>query len=356
MRQLAPEQYELAQALFSELTTFHFSVGAVLAGTARGEIWVDDPIRPRVGYAITTEGDYLTGDVGQESSYAELKEIIPHDAYLVVCPDGWKDVLDRIWNNRFARRHSRRNFRFQQPLLSDWRSLVPAGFQLVAVDRDLLRRTELRNYQQVASRVDEWYSIDYFLQHGFGYCLLHDDTIVSRCIADCVVGNKCEMGVGTDMNYRKRGLATAVVAATVDHCLARGFTDIGWHCLTSNAGSMALAEKVGFAGITDYYAYSSELPSENSSDLTSAEYRDWAEHYERASDSNLRYAFYAAGAWSLAGSASRALANLQRLVDGDWQGRPEWLEDNWMFVPVRDMPEFKTVLAEMHARRPGEAG
>ena len=46
--------------------------------------------------------------------------------------------------------------------------------------------------------------------------------------------------------YRRRGLATIVVAATVAHALAAGYHEVGWHCSEDNQGSQGVAEKVGF--------------------------------------------------------------------------------------------------------------
>ncbi len=308
MHKLDQAQYGVAQALFAGLAEIHFSVGAVLAGTARGEIWVDDLAHPRVGLAATSEGHYLAGDPLHRPSYAGLKQVLPHRAYLIFEPDGWEAVLDQVWDNPFARKHLRQNYRFtpHDPARGssqdrDWLARLPPGYQLAAVDRDLLGRTELEQHAEVVERVEEWLSVDFFIERGFGWVILHGNTIASRCIADCVDGVRCEMGVGTDPRHRRRGLGTLVVSAALDDCLRKGYRQVGWHCLTSNAGSIGVALKNGFEKVKDYYAYSSVLPAENAGDLTLAECRDWAAHFEKASESILWYRYYAAGAWALAG-------------------------------------------------------
>lgn len=347
MHQVEQERFGLARPLFTELAAFNLSVEAVLAGTAPGQIYVDQIDNPRVALAFTPEGEYLAGDVGHEAAYEGLKETISPRAYLVFYPESWETKLDRIWVNQAAHRHARQHLRFEQARIPNWQQLIPAGFQLVQVDRAFLARTNLKNHDTVVDRLGGWHSVDYFLQHGFGFCMVEGDTVASCCFADCVVGNQCEIGIATDMKYRRRGLAALVVAATVDYCLANGLTQIGWHCLQSNVGSRAVAEKVGFVLTQEYSAYSSVLPAENSADMTLAEYQEWARHYEAFTADNFVYHYDAAKAWALAGDSARALAHLQSLLDHGWQGKPEWLERNWPFVSLRGMPEFEAMVARL---------
>lgn len=348
MHKLQTKQYVMAQSIFAELAEFNLSVDAVLAGTAPGEVWVDDVNAPHLGFMITPEGHYLAGDFELENSYVVLKETIPLNAYLIFHPESWAAVLDRVWMNRFARKHPRQHLRFRQQRLPNWRDPALDGFQLVPVDQTLLNRTGLKNHVRIADWVGGWHSTAYFLQHGFGFCLLHNDTVASWCVANCVQGHKCEIGVVTDNRYRRRGLATIVVAAAVDYCLDKGLTHIGWHCLSSNAGSIAVAERVGFAKERDYFAYSSGLPAENATDLTAAEYEAWAQHYENAINDDARYAIDAAEAWALAGNPVRSLGNLQKLLDAGQPFQPWRLAHwNWRFASIRDTSEFKAIVAAL---------
>jgi RimJ/RimL family protein N-acetyltransferase len=347
MQRLEGDQFGLAQPLFTELAAFNLSVEAVLVGTAPGEIYVDQIDNPRVALAFTPEGEYLAGDADVEAAYEGLQETISPRAYLIFHPDRWETKLGQIWVNQAARRHARQHLRFERARIPDWRHRIPAGFQLVQVDRAFLARTDLKNHDTVVDRLGGWHSVDYFLQHGFGLCILEGDTVASCCFADCVVGNQCEMGIATDMAYRRRGLATVVVAATVEYCLANGLTQIGWHCLQSNVGSRAVAEKVGFAVDQEYFAYSSVLPAESAADMTLDEYEEWANHYERFIAADYAYGYDAAAAWALAGDPARALAHLQTLLDHGWKDKPEWLERDWPFASLRGMPEFETMVARL---------
>jgi RimJ/RimL family protein N-acetyltransferase len=353
MQQLTTPSYSTVQPLFARLSAYTLSVAAVLAGTAPGQVWGDDPDHPRVALLQSPEGYYLAGDAGHAESYAALKEALPHHAYLILDPPAWADVLDRVWGNRAARRHPRLHLLLRAFRLTHWRDLVPEGYQLTTVDRALLARDELENHDAVAEWIDGWHSADDFEENGFGYCLVYEReaTIAAWCIADSVLGGRCEMGVTTDLRHRQRGLATVAVSAAVEQCLERGFDEIGWHCLRSNAGSIAVARKVGFEVERAYDGYSSFLPAENPADLSAEEYRDWALHYERVTGDGLGYSFHAAEAWAMAGEPERALAYLRRLPEMGWQGRIEWIEGNGRFDPIRERPEFRAILAALRQQR-----
>jgi RimJ/RimL family protein N-acetyltransferase len=141
-------------------------------------------------------------------------------------------------------------------LAVDWRRRVPAGFRMRRVDRALLEDAGVVNREVVAHKIEtNWNSVEDFVERGPGFCLVHGDTIVSECLADCVVGDRCEIGIWTDERYRRRGLATLTVAATVEGCLARGLTSIGWHCANNNVASRRTAERVGFEKVAEYPIY-----------------------------------------------------------------------------------------------------
>ncbi|MCC6442597.1 MAG: GNAT family N-acetyltransferase [Armatimonadetes bacterium] len=350
MRELHPTQYPLIEPLPRESARIHYSLRAVIRKALPGRIWADDPDRPRILLARTPEGFYLIGDPAHQEAYPALKETIPEDAYLILHPAGWEKAIGRVWNNPAARPHPRQHWRFQgQPPVGPWK-LLPEGFRLVPIDRDLLADSGRPNHGPVAEWVSGWGSENRFLERGFGFCVLAGETIASWCIADNVCGEQCEIGIHTDMRYRRRGLAAAAVAAALEHCLRCGLTDIGWHCLASNTGSQAVARKSGFAKTGDYLAYSHLLPAESAADMSPEEYRDWAAHYERFAPGSLRFAYHAAEAWAMAGEPGRALAQLKRLADGSWQGSATWLLYNWRFAALKAIPEFQEIVEAV--RRP----
>lgn len=352
MQLLDPTQYALARPIFHPLTDVHLSLAATLAGSAPGRVWLDNLDQPRIGYAISPEGHYLAGDPEQAASHDALKETIEHDAYLVVDPAEWASVRDRIWSNQVAQPHERCHLRFQQQRLADWRARLPAEFEFVRVDAEFLQRSQLKNHDGVTRWITGWHSTADFLANGLGFCIVAGDTIASMSIMDCRWGETCEIGIRTDMTFRRRGLAALVVAGMVDACLAQGITTIGWHCLRTNIGSRRTAEKVGFAHVADYVAYSSFFPAQNPGDLSPAAAANWASHFDWAIAIDPQYRLDAAAAWALAGESTAALAHLRHVAANQTDDRLlPWLETAWVFASLRDLPEFQAVCAQVRDKR-----
>jgi RimJ/RimL family protein N-acetyltransferase len=352
MIRLQPDQFSNLRPLFREAEAFNLSVKAMLAGKAPGEAWADDAHHPEVGLVNTSEGHYLSGHPGREGHYNDLKATIPDWAFLSLFPAEWAYVLDRIWVNRVARPHPRQHYVLHELLLSHWHDRLPDGFEVKRIDAALLAQPW--QHLDVITRWirNNWRSTEHFLQDGFGFCVMDvaAQALASCCVADCVFGDQAEVGIKTDSGYRRRGLASVAVAATAEHCLAHGCREIGWHCVASNVGSIATAQKVGFAKERDYVAYSDQLPSENANDLSHAEYAEWARHYERAMASKPQYAINAACARALAGDGALAIQHLRQAVANGDRFDPEWLADHWALATVKARPEFRDIVAGARER------
>jgi GNAT superfamily N-acetyltransferase len=129
---------------------------------------------------------------------------------------------------------------------------VSGGFDVRPIDQALLA-TGLRHTDELIEEIrSESPSVDDFLARKFGYCALAGDTIVGFCCSEYNHAGRCELGVTTLAPYRRRGVATAVVTATVEEAFRRGVSEIGWHCWANNAASLALAARLGFEHVRDY--------------------------------------------------------------------------------------------------------
>ena len=328
------------------------ALNAVLEGTCPGEVHVDNPDAPRAVFASTPEGHYVVGDSMNEEFRASLQEFITSTVLpdgqaagwwyfsLHYWPNGWRDALRAMFDPAHVVEESQKFYRLQRPSV-DWREGMPSDCHMEHIDEPLLGRAELANVEKLQRWArSNFGSVEGFVKNGFGSCLVKDDDIVSWCMSDCVSGHRCEIGIHTDHRHRRRGLATLTTAATIEHCLSRGLTHVGWHCHTYNRPSAATAEKVGFQYVLDHRMYRvwfnevDPLLVNGNIRLMRGEFARAAELYDRAlcmaeragpdpAGSRLlrdprdaaRHRYQAACAWALAGDERAARTSLGNAID-----------------------------------------
>jgi RimJ/RimL family protein N-acetyltransferase len=259
--------YARTRPLFTKLD-HQLTAMAVIEGSCPGSIWVDGIAQPRTAFMASPEGHYLVGYEGNAAVNRALNQLImctllgtgrngqQVEVIVLVChPEAWERELDVVLAGRVPIPERRWHYRLERSLV-DWRNQVPEGFSIERLDQPLLDRPGLGVPEHVILWMKHnWGSMEDFFQRGLGFCAVHENQIVSWCLTDCTSGSACEIGIRTLPEYRRRGLATVTVAATVDECRAQGLTTIGWHCHETNLGSRGVAEKVGFEKVREYMNY-----------------------------------------------------------------------------------------------------
>jgi GNAT superfamily N-acetyltransferase len=314
----------------------HLHITAILEGACSGAVYVDDTARPRAVYVVCGDVRYLAGATDNEAFNAAVNAALPRDTYFVLfCqPDAWGEALEAILKDTYAIRTGRRYQTLGQLKMAHWQDRVPEGFSMQRVDAQLLARA-LDNTTNVRDGIlDEWVSVDLFLEQGFGFCLVHETAIVSWSLVDYVSGNRCEIGIYTGAGYRRQGLGTLAAAANAAQAVAQGFTTVGWHCWDNNVGSVGVAKNVGFERAADYDVFINHWAAENITDMTQEEFRAFAEHYEREFEANPPSAsgyphLVAATARALAQDRAGCFRHLHRAVDLGWLRGPEHLREIW---------------------------
>ncbi|MBJ3783972.1 GNAT family N-acetyltransferase [Devosia sediminis] len=312
MHELKREHFSRVEPLFHDLIALHGSVSATLSGAAEGHILVDDLSAPSVALLDGPEGFYLGGGPIAGRDYFALRQIIPPWAYLYPSKE-WLAAREWAMPHPHMQRHDRvylatRPSDKPMPALS-------APFELV-----------LEQDGPLSSAV------------------LCDGETVAHCRPDMIVDDRMEIGVWTRPDMRRRGLASAVVRASRGLAAAAGIRSVGWHCHASNAGSIAVARRAGFEPAATYVAWSASLPAENAGDLQPDRCRSLAQAFEAGRQDFDWLDFHAAVAWSEAGETERALVALERLVEGPWMGRSDWLEGHWALQRLRHEPRFQRAL------------
>ena len=240
-------------------------VSAVLQGGQRGQVFADRRGTPGAALVVTNFGFALfVGDERDEDFDAALARLLatadalkPKYLLWYAPPEKWQARLDAA-GTEVARRRGRIRYEFRDERAAWLGDPVerPEGFELQSVSADLIRKTDdLGVY--LDSRF--WSSADDFVENGLGVCLTRGGEVASLCYAAAVADRLAEVDVVTRPEFRGQGLAGVVTKQFIRECLGRNLVP-AWDCFDYNAGSVKLAESVGFVEARRYPFYSFNVP------------------------------------------------------------------------------------------------
>jgi hypothetical protein len=252
MQELPPSDFGRVKPLFHHIRGLRAAVFTVLEGNQAGRVWVDQVANPTTAVMIS-DFCYLTSNLGSSDLQADAVkwlevEILHHREYTgIFCfTEPWEAALQTILPAYGVQRYVRSVFDFDiqryRELHAGWQKRIPTGFAL--------QRTNAQTALDVGGIPEMWGSVENFLEHGFGFCMLDesqsDEHLAFAASVQTVFVGDChaETGVETREVYRRRGLATALCCAYIDHCLQSGIYP-EWGCV-DNEPSELLAYKLGY--------------------------------------------------------------------------------------------------------------
>ena len=266
---LAADDYDRARPLFQPLDD-QLATIAILDRSAPASIYVDDPVQLNAALAWTGHRLFLAGSPHQATFNDQVRtllaEIVTPRApasgrgiiELKVSSEDWEEPIRSVILQEQDPIKAQRQFYRFQALRYDWRSLLPAGFHVESITAELLAEARLAHLDVLKEELSsERPSVEDFLARSFGVVAICDEgnALAGWCTSEYNSGAACEVGIGTLAPYQRRGLATAMGSAFVEHALSRRVTQIGWHCWASNAPSVATALKIGFVKVRDYTTF-----------------------------------------------------------------------------------------------------
>jgi GNAT superfamily N-acetyltransferase len=221
-----------------------------------GKGWADEAVHPLCARIIVGDFCFLGGDCRADGA-AELVETAARDAAgpIVICVpsnDGWGELIqERIERPvRLERYAMNKRPSFDRDLLEGFVESVPREYEMRRIGQGLyelaLEDSLTKDY------VANFESAEDFVRHGLGYCIMHDDVIISGASSYSVYDRGIEIEISTRPEYRRQGLAAAVGARLILACLDRGLHP-NWDA--ANKESVALAEKLGYTFDHAYPAY-----------------------------------------------------------------------------------------------------
>lgn len=227
---------------------------SVTEGRAAGRVYVDKAHHPMVAAIVSAEEErcYLTlrsAGLAIPDWQHTIRETLARDQYEIngagieyfLTPEADETVhaifhgLSALWNPAFL-------YHAQADCLPELPLAIPGGYVLQPITNDWLSGQGIKNKALIT---DEWDERTDNVDGVRGFCLLHKQKVVTVCHIDFRHQSAVEIGIITDEKSRRKGLAVAVVANTIDFFRQHGITQFIWHAPQNNPGSCRVAEKSG---------------------------------------------------------------------------------------------------------------
>ncbi len=233
--------------------TFAYSI---LENYITGQIYIDDSNKTALigtdsGIFVVT-GDQINN--GFHSLFLEIYENRKNEnkRFTLFSPSKeWDEVIKKLFEKQLRQFH-RYSFHFNKSEFSKLlKGAVPKEFKVRRIDEKIISKSQEFNESYFN---EYWGSVSNFLENGFGYCLIHNDTIASECIPIFASSKFAEIDIVTQNKYKGMGLAQKVAGKFIEHCIEKNVKP-KWDCDVNNFPSIKLADRLGFSNPIEYSVF-----------------------------------------------------------------------------------------------------
>lgn len=266
--ELNPSQFKSISHLL-EGERINLEIKAVVEGYNPGWVFVDNVMEPNTAmvWSQGIKGFYFLGEAESNEFNSSLITYIKY----IIAPRARKQNINAfefsgtsaLWDKKLEQIFKNldlsisKQFVYRRPVELDLDEAVislDADYSIEKVDKALLSKKDL-NLELVEQSVREWWgNVGNFGKHGIGFCIVHNKEAICSCVASSFDGHEVQSHIVTRDDFRKKGLATVAVAEFVREGKSRSL-ELYWDCMEKNAGSRALAEKLGYVKSYEYNLY-----------------------------------------------------------------------------------------------------
>ncbi|PEI79990.1 GNAT family N-acetyltransferase [Bacillus toyonensis] len=218
-----------------------------------GRAWVNDLENPTVAQVTVGIFTFYTGDPNVKET-EELLRNIPEKMLVIVNSEEWKKRLETFYErkiDKFLRYKFKRNSEFfNRSKLQSFISTLPKGYELRRIDEHIANNSTLHKLSE--DFTSQFQSVEDYLNRGIGYSILYNGEVICGASSYSIYDKGIKIEVATDLNHRRKGLATVVSAALILDCLEKGKYP-NWDA--ANTTSAKLAEKLGYVFDKAYDTY-----------------------------------------------------------------------------------------------------
>ncbi len=251
MIELTPTQHARLRPMFASFATrLHGSVEAIFSGEF-GRAWADDADAPTVALAHI-DFWFIAGDARTRAADEALGQV-PRRGTIVTGGGSWDE---RVRSTLGDDMHERARTGMAAPTPTEWNgdrlqamaSAIPDGFEIRRVTPADVHAFAAFEKDLVAN----FGTIERYLENGIGFGAWFNGQCVAGCSSFTLAGGKLEIEIDTHRDFRRRGLARAVAATMILHCLDEGIEPC-WDA--HNLESSALALQLGFVDPQPYTVF-----------------------------------------------------------------------------------------------------
>lgn len=268
--------HELSKTDFSRIIKLlnpsidNIEVNCVISGMNPGRIFADSQTMPTSALVFSqgVGGFYFVGNSNNISFVREVNDYIDSTLAPQLLSKGirrfefsgetddWPPVFDAMFQDRPVEKTHQLIYRLNGHAWDKHtHRTLKDGYDLRNIDMNLYNDRNKIDISLLSNEMPLWWdSWDDYDKHAFGYCIVHDHTLVNFCMCDYVYQDIRPMGIETLADHRRNGLSQVTTEAYVSHCLRNGLQP-HWECMESNTASRTLAEKLGFRQKSMYTLY-----------------------------------------------------------------------------------------------------
>ena len=263
MKLLSISQYSIAIDAIKSIDINHLFALAVAEQKIDGRIFVDDTDHPTTFLVYHPYGmSMLFGDETNAGfnagllSYAINKDNSrTKTEWLQAYPSVWNVKLAELFDHNTIPEEdvagnephdkielsTRVNFKFNKEAYFSFKeSFRFENHELVRTDKELFEKIEGTVVPKYF-----WRNADDFSQHAVAFSILYKGKPASTAFSAFIQGDKLELGIESQPEFRGKALAIHACVALIDYCLENGYEPV-WACRMQNVNSYKLAIKLGF--------------------------------------------------------------------------------------------------------------
>jgi RimJ/RimL family protein N-acetyltransferase len=248
--QACPANHPALPALFDPALPNKPALWAVFEGHHTGRALVDDLQHPtqcvlRTDACLT----YPSRQISQNFLEQAITWFRKTDPVWLIWPASLSSRLVAPETGQIVQRLEFIDLDPHSGILEGLRQRLSDGFEIRPLDLQLIERCEWRSEM-------EFYcgSLENFLLHDFGLCLMRAGEIVTEAYASSIGDNLAEIGAITHEPFRGQGYAPVACAFLIQACERRG-CQAYWSCDVDNPASIQVARKLGFRHERAYRTY-----------------------------------------------------------------------------------------------------